>query len=104
MTGAEMKAIITAKRAEGFELLTIMFDNSLYANFINDDVFDINNIKTVGGVDCVEIDTLEFLSVVKSVPKIPMLAVQPVECVQSLMFVEKSRKAEVNPRDLRYAK
>lgn len=99
-----MKSVITAKRAEGLELLTIMFDNSLYANFINDDVFDINNIKTIGGVDCVEIDVLSFLSVVKGVPSVPMVAVQPVECVQSLMFVPKDRKAEVNPRDLRYAK
>lgn len=99
-----MKSIITAKRAEGFELLTIMFDNSLYANFINDDKFNIDNIKTIGGVDCVEIDTLHFVSVIKEAPNVPMVAVQPVGCVQSLMFVEKDRKAEVNPRDLRYAK
>ena len=99
-----MRAVITAKRNEGQELLSIMFDNSLYANFIDDDVFDINCIKTVGGVDCVEINTLSFPSVAQSKPLIPMTTVQPVEHVQSLMFVPKDRKAEVNPRDLRLSK
>lgn len=104
MTGAEMKSIINAKRGEGQELLSIMFDNNLYANFVHDDEFDINCIKSVGGVDCVEINTLSFNSSIPGEEKIKMTAVQPVEYVQALMFVPKDRKNEISPRDLELMK
>ena len=104
MTGTEMKAIIEAKRKEGQELLSIMFDNGLYANFVDDDIFDTSNIKKVGGVDCVEIDTLSFPSGVIGAERIPMIAVHPIEHVQTMMFVPSGKKADIDPKELRIGK
>ena len=102
MTGAEIKAIIEAKRNEtpAKELLSMVLDNGVHVNFIGNDEFDINNIKTINGVDCIVVDTLSFGSAIHGNPKIKMEAIHPAGVVETLMFVEKDRKAEINPRDL----
>lgn len=101
MTANELKALVAAKRSEGQELLSIMFDNSLYAHFIKDHQFDDSNIKTVGGVDCVETE-LKIRSQVIGSQSIPMTTVHPTEMIQALMFVPADRWEEVSPRELRY--
>lgn len=106
MTGNELKAIVEAKRAEGQELLSIMFDNGLYSHFtkdahedVPDHVFDVNNIKSIGGVDCVEVK-LSIRSQIIGNPNIEMTTVHPTDMIQALMFVPKDDWEAVDPREL----
>lgn len=100
MTASELKAVVAAKRSEGQELLSIMFDNSLYAYFIKGYRFDDSKVKTIGGVDCVETE-LKIRSQVIGDKSIPMVTVHPTEMIQALMFVPEDKWEEVNPRELR---
>lgn len=102
MTGSEMKAIINEKRKDGQELLTIMLSTAggRCVHFTGNDTFNINNIKSVGGVDCFIIDHMYFNSQVIGSPNIQTEIVHPVDTVDALVFVDKDRKVEVSPRDL----
>lgn len=106
MTGAELKKMVEQKRAEGQELLSIMFDNSLYAYFtkdihpdVPDHIFDTSKIRQIGGVDCVETELLIQSQVIGHAP-ITMTTVHPTDMIQALMFVPKDKWEEVDPREL----
>lgn len=101
MTASEMKALVSSYGAEN--LLTIVYDNSLYMNFDKDHVFDINSIKTVNGVDVVEhTEIMSFNSIIPGKSDIPVTSVHPIEMVQALIFSPRDRRSEIAFGDLKY--
>lgn len=85
MTGSEFKSLVSAYGAKN--LAVIEFDNSLIIDFTNDD-FDLSWVKTVGGVDVIELPKMKFKNGETGRYDIGTKTVHPIDMVQCLGFVD----------------
>lgn len=99
MTKAEFLAIIDAYGAEN--LVCITFDNEHREILIDeDDVFDTSSVKTIGGIDVIELSHEKFTSKQTGTPSIDCTVVHPLDTVQCLAFCPKDKKKDIDRRTL----
>lgn len=91
MTKTEMIDLVNHYGAEN--LVTIVFDNSLIINFVGKEKFNVSCIKTIGGVDVVELKYLKARNKTTGAYDIAMTTVHPIDMVQCLGFCD-------NPKDI----
>ena len=90
MTADQLKAVINANGGPEC-VLALVFDNSIVIQYSDDDIFQIGNIKTVGGLDIYEHHgTIRSESTKKLDLKVTNI--HPLECLQAIQFVETPQK------------
>lgn len=99
MTKEEFLALIDAYGADN--LVCITFDNEHREFFLReDDVFDPASIKTVGGLDIIEMTHEKFSSTKTGKADIDCTVVHPLSTVQCLGFCNKEDKKYIDRRTL----
>ena len=85
MTKSEFVSLVNAYGAKN--LAVIEFDNTLIIEFTTDD-FDTSWVKTMGGVDVIELPKMRFKNKETGRYDIDTLTVHPIDMVQCLGFVK----------------
>lgn len=94
MTKSELTALVNAYGAEN--VISIVFDNALIINFLDDNRFDISCIKTVGGVDIIELKTTKMRSKKTGRYDIECTSIHPIDMIQCIGFSPAKDRADVD--------
>lgn len=96
MTKTEFTSLVNAYGAEN--VVTIIFDNDKIINFLDDRRFSMDMVKTVGGVDVIELNHLKLRSK-KGVYDIPVTTVHPLDMIQVIGFSPADRRSDVDKQN-----
>lgn len=99
MTKAEFLGIVNEYGKEN--LVCITFDNEHREFFLDkDEVFDPSCVKTVGGVDVIEMGDEKFCSKKTGKADIDCVVVHPLDTVQCLAFCPSAQKKDIDRRTM----
>ena len=93
MTKTELTSLVNGYGVEN--VITIVFDNDKIINFLDDNRFTMDMIKTVGGVDVIELNHLKLRSK-KGAYDIPVTTVHPIDMIQVIGFSPVDRRSDVD--------
>lgn len=94
MTKSEFTALVNAYGAEN--VVSIVFDNSLVVNFLDSDRFSLSCVKTVGGVDIIELKNSNIRSKKTGCYDIECTTVHPLDMVQCIGFSPAKDRADID--------